>query len=211
MMNTLPSAIYQIRRSKSIVEHLAKRGHNPVKNMAGGKLQYLCPFPDHKETFPSFVVYTEAEYENFHCFGCQRSFDIIHLVAGLDGISYAEAAEKLGADLDMNPVDGARVEGDRIAHDYNASWATQDVVVIESIGDIGYYSKTYLDGVQNDPLECEIVDKMLAVLDKDIKESNFDGILETIKNLPDILRERRTIFEDKKAQALYRQYKVENK
>ena len=49
---------------------MEKKGHFPVKNLTGGRLSYLCPLPWHAESKPSFVVWTNSEYENFYCFGC---------------------------------------------------------------------------------------------------------------------------------------------
>jgi len=34
---------------------------------ASGRKNYLCPFPGHKDSEPSFIVY---EDNSFHCFGC---------------------------------------------------------------------------------------------------------------------------------------------
>ena len=66
----MDSLVYQILKTKSIVSYLERKGHNPVKQLSGGRLSYLCPFVDHKESKPSFMVWTNAEFENFHCFGC---------------------------------------------------------------------------------------------------------------------------------------------
>lgn len=59
-----------------------------------GRDQYsgLCPF--HKEKHPSFGVNTELQ--RWHCFGCDRSGDVIDFVAQIEGISIKETCLKLG-------------------------------------------------------------------------------------------------------------------
>jgi len=203
-MDSIQAAIYKILRSKSIVEYLSQKGYNPIKSMSGGKLQYLCPFPDHKETHPSFVVYTASEYENFHCYGCQRSFNIIHLVAELDGLSFKESVKKLGADLECNPLEGVEVSEARIANIINSDKLFQNNTEInDTLGYMSSITRNFLDGVHNDPIECDKIDKVLLDVDKDIKECNFEGVFETLKVLPVAILKRRKEIEKKKMLELY--------
>jgi len=53
--------------------------------------QYVtnCPLPDHDDRTPSF--YIEPERNLWHCFGCNRGGDAIHLVELLDGAGFAAA------------------------------------------------------------------------------------------------------------------------
>ena len=48
-----------------------------------------CPFPDHSDTNPSFVVYPETQ--SFYCFGCQRGGSVIDYVMHRDGVMAGEA------------------------------------------------------------------------------------------------------------------------
>jgi hypothetical protein len=66
--------------------------HTELKK-AGKDIKGLCPFPDHNEDTPSFVVYPD---QHFKCFGCDRRGDVIDFVRymngldeGKDGISQA--------------------------------------------------------------------------------------------------------------------------
>ena len=207
-MPSLEAAIYQILRSKSIVEYLDLRGHSPVKSLTGGKLQYLCPFPDHQETRPSFVVYTESEFENFHCYGCQRSYHIIHLVAGLEGLEFRDAVAKLCKDLDINPTESIELDGKRQIDIINDRFKP-NTEIESAIISASSMVRSFLKGVKNDPKECEIIDKVLQSLDDDIKEFNFEGVFETIKYLPAATIKRRIVFEKKKMQELYERRKNE--
>jgi len=62
-----------------------------LRSAGGGNLKGLCPFHDEKS--PSFNV-TPAR-GLFHCFGCAVGGDVIAFVQRTDGLSFAEAVERL--------------------------------------------------------------------------------------------------------------------
>jgi DNA primase len=62
-----------------------------LRNAGGGNLKGLCPFHDEKS--PSFNV-TPAR-GLWHCFGCGLGGDVIAFVQRTDGLSFAEALERL--------------------------------------------------------------------------------------------------------------------
>ena len=87
--------IEEIRKKADIVKvvseyvQLRKRG----KNYLG-----LCPF--HSEKTPSFTVSEEKQI--FHCFGCNEGGNAFSFIMKIENISFVEAAEDLGAKLDIN-------------------------------------------------------------------------------------------------------------
>jgi len=200
---SIQSIIYSVIKKKSVVDYLERKGFQPVKTLAGGKLLYLCPFPDHDESKPSFVVYTQAEYENFHCYGCQRHHNIIHLVAGLEGIPFKEALSRLSDGMDINYLEGVDLEMERIDKEFHSSASLQMSEEMMSIGNMG---RMYLQSVKNDPSETEVIDKLFANVDKDVRESNFDGINETAKMLPAILQKRREKYEKGKIEKMRQEH-----
>ena len=62
-----------------------------LRSAGGGNLKGLCPFHDEKS--PSFNV-TPAR-GLYHCFGCGVGGDVISFVQRVDGLSFAEAVERL--------------------------------------------------------------------------------------------------------------------
>lgn len=87
-----------IRNTKQ--EELEKARQYPISEIArhrlslrgyGNKFSSLCPF--HEEKHASFYIYPETN--SFHCFGCQKSGDIITLTMHLYGTSFRETIQML--------------------------------------------------------------------------------------------------------------------
>lgn len=192
------SLIYKVLQKHSIVDYLETHGIFPVKVLAGGKLQYLCPFPDHNENKPSFMVYTESDYENFYCYGCQRNYSIIHLVAGMEGTSFKEALEKLGEGSDAGFMDNLEMEKDRMDKEVDRIKKYRDESLEQVLMSISSVSRKYLESVNYDEKETNLVDRMLCNVDIDILAEEFKSIEDTVKYLPKALKKRKKIFSQKK-------------
>ncbi len=66
-------------------------GYVTLKHAGGGSQKGLCPFHDEKS--PSFNVNPSKNF--FHCFGCGEGGDVIAFLMKIDGLSFAEAVERL--------------------------------------------------------------------------------------------------------------------
>jgi DNA primase len=82
--------ITEIRSRADIV---AVIGQHVQLKKAGRNWKGLCPF--HGEKTPSFNVSPDKGF--YHCFGCQKHGDVFTFVMELEGKSFVEAAEQLGA------------------------------------------------------------------------------------------------------------------
>ncbi len=82
--------IAEIRTRADIV---AVVGQHVQLKKAGRNWKGLCPF--HGEKTPSFNVSPDKGF--YHCFGCQKHGDVFTFVMELEGKSFVEAAEQLGA------------------------------------------------------------------------------------------------------------------
>lgn len=191
------SLIHRVCQKQSIVEYLENQGIYPVKVLTGGKLQYLCPFPDHNETKPSFVVYTESDYENFYCYGCNRNYNIIHLVSRMENLTFKEALEKLGGGSDAGLMGNLEIEKDRMDKEVDQIKKRRDKSLEQVLMSIGSVARKYLESVKYDDKEKSLVDKLLCVVDVDLAEEKFSSVEETIKHLPDILKQRKELFSQK--------------
>jgi DNA primase len=106
--------INEIRARADIV---AVIGQHVQLKKAGRNWKGLCPF--HGEKTPSFNVNPDKAF--FHCFGCQKHGDVFTFVMELEGKSFVEAAEQLGArfNIAVPKVDESpelrRARGERVA------------------------------------------------------------------------------------------------
>lgn len=66
----------------------------PDLKKRGAKYVARCPFPDHDDRTPSFMV--DPERQSFICFGCNRKGDVIEFVRQLHGLSFPDALKFLG-------------------------------------------------------------------------------------------------------------------
>lgn len=80
--------IETLRERADIVEVIS--GHTQLRK-AGRIFKGLCPF--HQEKTPSFTV--DPGKSVWHCFGCGAGGDVFGFVRQIDGLSFAEAAERL--------------------------------------------------------------------------------------------------------------------
>lgn len=62
----------------------------------GDKYRTNCPFPDHQDDSPSFILYPNTN--SFYCFGCQRGGDVAQFLIHYHKISWEEAKKRLGTD-----------------------------------------------------------------------------------------------------------------
>jgi len=156
---------------------LEKKGHFPVKHLTGGRISYSCPLPWHSESKPSFVVWTNSDYENFYCFGCLAKHNIIHLVSFLDNISARKAIEKLSDGLEFSIKDDEKL----IQSDFFAGIQTEEnndgiVELSKSMVEISNICNTFLEQMDYDSVECERMDKLWGIIDNSLQEFDFEKI-----------------------------------
>jgi DNA primase len=116
-----------INEIRSRADIVAVIGQHVQLRKAGRNWKGLCPF--HGEKTPSFNVQPDKGF--FYCFGCQKKGDVFTFLMELEGKSFVEAAEQLGArfgvavpKIDESP-ELRRARGERVAMlDINRS-ATQ--------------------------------------------------------------------------------------
>ena len=60
---------------------------------SGWRFVRRCPFPDHRDSDPSFNY--NKEEDRFYCFGCKRGGKSVQFMAHMENISVSTAAERL--------------------------------------------------------------------------------------------------------------------
>lgn len=69
----------------------------------GTAYKSLCPFPDHDENTPSFVVTPSKNI--CKCFGCDSGGNAISFVAEIEGVTYSKAIQILKDKYDLQGID----------------------------------------------------------------------------------------------------------
>jgi DNA primase len=88
-MKKIPKELLaKIKDAVNLVEVI---GEHVVLKKSGSNHSGLCPF--HSERSPSFSVSEQKQL--YHCFGCNRSGDLVTFIQELHGLSFPEAVEEL--------------------------------------------------------------------------------------------------------------------
>lgn len=91
--------IKEIRRKTDIVSLI--RNYIPL-HITGKNYKGLCPF--HSEKTPSLIV--SSEFQNYKCYGCNKSGDIYNFIQEIEEFNFIEAAHFLAAkaDISLSPL-----------------------------------------------------------------------------------------------------------
>ena len=128
----------------------------------GASYKALCPFPDHDEATPSFVV---TPHKNIcKCFGCGNGGNVISFVAKMENVSNYDAAiilkEKYSLDIKVQDTTDYYVKDDQ--NRLNA-----DMKLLE-------FSKGFLNYLQNNKiLNRTFKDEELKIL---LERNNFKSV-----------------------------------
>lgn len=76
----------KIKEEYNITDLLTQRGIT-LKTVGTGKYKCCCPF--HSEKTPSCFV--DETYQNYKCFGCGESGDVITFIMNIEGLNYIDA------------------------------------------------------------------------------------------------------------------------
>lgn len=95
MAKTLKEAVSTIKNAYNIVDVIT--GYGIQLKHKGGSWLGLCPF--HNEKTPSFTV--SENFQNYHCWGCSASGDLLSFVERTENISFYDALIKLAEDKNI--------------------------------------------------------------------------------------------------------------
>jgi len=189
---------------------LEKQGHSPVKYLTGGRLSYFCPMPWHSETKPSFIVWTNQEYENFYCFGCNFKHNIIHLVSHLESIPVRKAIERLADGMEFSIADENKLEEASVLNEVNvigtekSKAPTADVAL--ALIEMSDMCNLFLKGADYELKEQGRIDKVWSIVDDCLRDYEFDKIEKMRREIGPMLRQQREVLRRNYADRLKEKY-----
>lgn len=85
---------------------------------SGDKFVANCPFRDHSDNTPSFVLYPSTD--SFYCWGCHRGGDVVQFLIHYEQISKEEVQKKLGLGQDaVTEIESILKPPTLVESDYN--------------------------------------------------------------------------------------------
>lgn len=173
--------IQQVVNSNSIREYLKNRGIVP-KKVGEQSSCYCCPLPSHNDKTPSFHVYhRDGQCENFYCFGCHSSGDIISLNAAINEVSWGQSLYEFSKD---QTIDKTSLGRDSYILKKIKNDMKQKNEQYSEINDIGLLSwkisnrcRNYATRVNFDKNELLFLENLYKQLDKFIENNDLDSIL----------------------------------
>ena len=169
--------IDQVRNDNLITTLLESAGHYPVSTYRD-KALYICPIPGHSETKPSFTVYDKpGSYQNYYCFGCKKSGDVISLYANMKSVSWSRSLESLGGHLDVSGEQELSFLIKNIKKDYQSGREETKKIFDDISLEISSLGLMYLEQVEYDDIELEFLDKVYQKIDFLISSENINELI----------------------------------
>jgi hypothetical protein len=161
-----------------------------------------CPYPDHRDSSPSFDIDDETGY--YKCWGCGRHGDLINFFMDIDGLSFREALNKLSI-LSGVSLEDYNSEIERILHDtkkmctlYQNLGAETDLpcgmAEINFLRIMTQRIREYEININSDKEEIEWIDLVYKNLDKYDNESNHEQMSKMWGRLETRIKERYTEY-----------------
>jgi len=180
-MQDKPLVIQTILKEKKITDFLESRGIHPVRE-SGSRLAYLCPIHE-GDTCPSFIVFTDGEYQTYKCFGCHAGIDIINLVCDLDHVSLGKAIQILSDGLTIeqaNLLASQILNGQKILNGEYGS----DIELETTMLQIGSFCRGYLNRYNEDNEEDIVFFlNMYKMVDKAMIENDLETLVAMLEIL----------------------------
>ena len=163
-----------------------------------------CPYPDHRDSDPSFGVNDEKGV--YHCYGCDRSGNLITFMMQIDGLSFEETLLKIsglsGYDLgDYNSDTYRAIHGvNSLVNSYIDSYAETDLAAGMSVNQfmkvLSQRLKDYERRIDYDPDETKWVDEVYAQIDKYDEQNDLKAMANLWDNLTSKLKDRMKAYKE---------------
>lgn len=176
-------AVQEIIKKRKITEYLRSKHILPIGSETSGRFRYKCPLHEGDNT-PSFIVYTNSDFENFFCYGCKAKYHIIHLYRELEKISTEEAIKRLSDGLSLN-LDS---EMDFIIKDLENDYSVSNLFTpIDLSLVMSRQLYDYTKQVDKDTAICDKIECLYEAIDNSLLDCDINKLNEAYKYLPDVI------------------------
>lgn len=170
-----------------------------------GKYRGHCPFPDHRDSDPSFDVDEERGY--FKCWGCGRKGNLLTFLLQVEGLGFKEALGRLSvlSGIDIGSIDStthrALYNIDAMVKDYLNRFADNDLPAGMSLEQfllsMAQRLRAYETKVDHDSDEIKWVDLVYKHLDALDDKQDYKGMSKMWDRLGKRMRERLAEYKEK--------------
>lgn len=176
-------AVQEIIKKRKITEYLRSKHILPIGSETNGRFRYKCPLHEGDNT-PSFIVYTNSDFQNFFCYGCKAKYHIIHLYRELEKISIEEAIKRLSDGLSLN-LDS---EMDFIIKDLENDYSVSNLFTpIDLSLVMSRQLYDYTKQVDKDTAICNKIECLYEAIDNSLLDCDINKLNEAYKYLPDVI------------------------
>jgi len=192
--NSIKYMIEEIRAKNKISDYLSSKGILPVSQHEH-RLAFRCPI--HNDANPSFMVFLDDNtHENYFCFGCLKSGDIISLYAELEKISWKQSIRILGKDIIVTDSHRLDVTVEQLKNELkNISLDKSKNPFGEISAQIATMGFAFMKAVHWDEQERQLIEKLYKKIDSCILGWDIDGLNKIYDFLSGNNQEHRNAFE----------------
>jgi len=185
--------INQILKAYPILDYLEKRDMRPVRQYSN-RYQFHCPVHEGDHD-PSFFVFDDGDHQTCKCFGCDFGGDLLNLVSQVEGISIGAAIRNLAKGLDISEERILTEIADYVMQkdEDGAQFSLEELAL-----GLSMRLRMYLEAVEFDPVEAELVDQAFRKIDPIIRAMDRNALDKLFEQISDPLEARQAWYERKK-------------
>lgn len=169
MSKNFKDVIVEIKNAYNIVDYIQQSG-TALKSAGVNKYKGLCCF--HNEKSASFVV--DEHFQNYRCFGCNASGDLIKFVQATENLEFIDAVKKLAEDKGIE----LELSDDATSIDYKSLRACIKEAAL-------FFVKEFRKLEDTHPAKIEVTNRKLS-LDKMVYGYSPDGRDKLYKHLSNL-------------------------
>lgn len=189
------SIIDSISKSLKITDYLSSKGFN-YSSRDGNRYKYKCPLPSHpNDNSPSFFIFDKPNGQDYYCFGCKSSGNVVNFVSAFEQISLRETLEKLskGLNISVDDIIDSIIRDLVVYSDSNSDNDKKESIIATSLF-ISNHMYDFLSKVNFNKEDLEIAEKLFKIVDSYVLVERLDDLEEISALLPSRTKARYDMY-----------------